>query len=181
MKEELWGVCKVSGEPTLDVIEKGSGVAPCRDACPVGIDVPRYIRLIRQGKFIDALEVITDKIPFPSIVAHVCPRFCETKCRRAEVDMPVAINALKRFVADTDLAAKKPYLPVCREKTGKKVAIIGAGPAGLASAYYLQQEGHDCFIFDDQTEPGGLLRYGIPDEKLDKEVLDAEIAVIRKV
>jgi NADPH-dependent glutamate synthase beta subunit-like oxidoreductase len=181
MKEELWGVCKVSGEPTPDIIEKGSGVAPCRDACPAGINVPRYIRLIRQGKFIDALEVITDKIPFPSIVAHVCPRFCETKCRRADIDMPVAINALKRFVADqVPISIIRERDQVSVQSSGKRVAIIGSGPAGLTAGYYLAKSGHSVLVHEALPEPGGMMHAGIPAYRLPKEILHREIEAIER-
>jgi ferredoxin len=127
------------------------------------------------------LKTIKQNIALPAVLGRICPAPCEKGCNRKYYDGTLSICLLKRFVADVDLASDVPYLPEQKEKSGKKVAIIGAGPAGLAAAYYLLPEGHDCIIFDDHSEPGGLLRYGIPDENYDKVVLDREIDIIRKL
>jgi len=152
----------------------GDCKAPCHIPCPGGLNIQGYIGFIAKGDFKAALALIKEKLPFPAIVGRVCPRFCESVCRRVLVDEPVAINNLKRFVADYCLkhgeipAERKPDKP-------QRVAIIGAGPAGLSCAYYLRLEGYRVTVFDKEPEPGGLLRYGIPSFKLPREVLEKEL------
>ncbi len=158
---------------------KGLVRAPCSHTCPAGVDVPRYVRLIAEGKYEDALAVIHDKIPFPSVCGYVCFHPCESKCRRGQLDQPVAIRALKRFVADH---AGKSAVPEAAPAaaTGKKVAIVGSGPAGLTAGYYLAKLGHGVTVFEALPETGGMLRVGIPRYRLPKNVLDAEIDAIRR-
>ena len=183
MNEEVWGKCTTAMEPEPSMIYKGSGKAPCRDACPAGIDIPKYLRLIKQGKFTDALAVIAEKTPFPSVLAHVCLRPCETKCRQTEIDEPVAINALKRFVADwQSLSIIREREEALIKPTGKRVAVVGSGPAGLTAAYYLAKPcGHSVTVFEELPRPGGMMRFGIPDYRLPKDIVDAEIEEIRRV
>jgi NADPH-dependent glutamate synthase beta subunit-like oxidoreductase len=159
----------------------GDCVAPCTLACPAGMDIPAMIRRIREGDPRGALEVIRERIPFAGVLGRICPRYCERVCRRGELDQPIAICALKRFPADVALAAGDFDLPPKKSPTGKKVAIVGAGPAGLSAAFYLLREGHACTIFDAGAEPGGLLRYAVPESRLPKRVLEAEIAVVRRL
>jgi NADH-quinone oxidoreductase subunit F len=159
---------------------KGLVKAPCSHTCPAGVDVPRYLRFISQGQFDQALAVIREKIPFPSICGHVCPHPCEAKCRRGQVDDPIAIRVLKRFAAERGnglwkVKAKKA------PATGKSVAIVGSGPAGLTAAYYLVKLGHAVTVFEVLPEPGGMMRYGIPEYRLPREVLASEIQEIRNV
>ena len=156
----------------------GDCVAPCKLACPAGIDIQGYIGLIANGQYREALKLIRESNPLPLVCGRVCPRFCETKCRRNLVDEPVAINALKRFVADYDQNNGDPDIPKPKPATGHKVAIVGGGPAGLSAAYYLALKGHEVTIFEANPELGGMLRYGIPEYRLSKAVLDKEIAVI---
>jgi len=153
----------------------GDCVAPCKLACPAGIDVQGYIGLIANGEYQEALKLIKQSNPLPVVIGRVCPRFCETKCRRNLLEGPVAINALKRFVADYDLNNGTPYVPEVKPATGHRVAIIGGGPAGLSAAYYLALEGHEVTILESSSELGGMLRYGIPEYRLPKAVLDKEI------
>jgi formate dehydrogenase major subunit len=153
----------------------GDCVAPCKLACPAGIDVQGYIGLIANGEYQEALKLIKKSNPLPVVIGRVCPRFCETKCRRNLLEGPVAINALKRFVADYDLNNGTPYVPEVKPATGHRVAIIGGGPAGLSAAYYLALEGHEVTILESGPELGGMLRYGIPEYRLPKAVLDKEI------
>jgi len=157
---------------------KALAPAPCRNACPAGIDVPRYVRAIADGKFTEAAAVIREKIPFPSICGYVCFHPCESKCRRDEIDDPIAIRALKRFVAEQDGRLKGQIKKVAKP-TGKHVAIIGSGPAGLTAGYYLAKLGHAVTVFEALSQPGGMMRTGIPDYRLPKDVLNKEIEVIK--
>jgi formate dehydrogenase beta subunit len=155
--------------------------APCRVACPAGIDVPRYIRLIGDGKYDEAVAVVREKVPLPSICAYVCHAPCEAKCRRGTLrDKPIAIEALKRFAVDH--AGKIDSIGPSAEATGKRVAIIGSGPAGLTAAYYLKKVcGHEVTIFEALPQPGGMMRVGIPAYRLPRKIIDNEIAAIKKV
>ena len=156
----------------------GDCIAPCKRTCPAGIDIQGYIAHIANGQYREALKLIKESNPLPLVCGRVCPRFCETECRRNLVDEPVAINMLKRFVADCDINSPEPYIPEPKTATGHKVAVIGGGPAGLSAAYYLALEGHEVTIFDANPKLGGMLRYGIPEYRLPKAALDKEIAII---
>ncbi|UCF56134.1 MAG: NAD(P)-binding protein, partial [Deltaproteobacteria bacterium] len=155
--------------------------APCRTACPAGIDVPRYIRLTGDGKYDQAVAVVREKVPFPSVCAYVCHAPCETKCRRGTLrDDPIAIEALKRFAVDH--AGNMDFSKPSTKATGKRVAIIGSGPAGLTAAYYLKKVcGHAVTIFEALSQPGGMMRVGIPQYRLPREILDREIAAIKEL
>lgn len=148
--------------------------APCSQACPAGIDVPGYLRLIAQGRPEEACTLIMEKAPFPGVLGRICPHPCETACKRAEINAPIAICTAKRFAADHagDLARWITAVPA---DTGHKVAIVGAGPAGLTAAFYLRKKGHSVTIFEARSKPGGMLRYGIPRYRLPEDVLDQEI------
>lgn len=150
--------------------------ALCRATCPAGVDVPRYIRHLKQGDFAAALAVIRESIPWPAVCGYACAHPCEARCARGPYDAPVAIRLLKRAAATygQDGLAPPPALPA----SGKKVAVIGAGPCGLTAAYYLAGLGHAVTVFEAQAEPGGLLRYGIPAYRLPREVLAREIGAI---
>ena len=156
----------------------GDCIAPCKLACPAGIDIQGHIALTANGQYQEALKLIKESNPLPLVCGRVCPRFCEVECRRNVVDEPVAINTLKRFVADYDKDNGDPYIPEPKPATGHKVAIVGGGPAGLTAAYYLALEGHEVTILDANPELGGMLRYGIPEYRLPKAVLDKETAII---
>lgn len=158
-------------------------VAPCRERCPAGVDVQGYISLIEKGLYSEATGLIKQANPLPAICGRVCVRPCEAACRRNNMDEEhgVGIDYLKRYAADKDLEAKNHYKPVIAASTGKKVAIIGAGPGGLSAAYFLQQKGHQCDIFEAQSHAGGWLRYGIPEYRLPNDLLDKEISTITEL
>jgi len=155
------------------------GTSPCKAECPAHIDVQGYVNLAAKGKFQEALELIKEASPFPSICGRVCPHPCESACNRGGIDDPVANHSIERYVADLDLKAAKRYMPKIKDKRADKVAIIGSGPAGLSCAYYLAQEGYQVTIFEKDTEPGGMLTAGIPSYRLPREVVNAEIQLIR--
>jgi ferredoxin len=159
----------------------GDCIGPCQGVCPAHMDIPDMIRHIAAGRFREGLVTVKERIALPAILGRICPELCEKGCRRAAKDGPVSVCRLKRFVADADLAFGDPYLPPCKPDTGKRVAIVGAGPAGLAAAYYLRQEGHACALYDDREKPGGMLRFGVSPEVLPHDVLDAEIGIIAKM
>jgi NADPH-dependent glutamate synthase beta subunit-like oxidoreductase len=173
-----------SRKDTLDLLlseHVGNCEGPCLRSCPAYMNIPLMIRQIKAEEFDAALRTVKQNIALPAVLGRICPAPCERGCNRKYYDETISICLLKRFVADVDLESGTPYLPDVKNKSGKKVAIFGSGPAGLSAAYYLLQEGHDCYVFDDHKEPGGLLRYGIPDEKYDKSVLDAEINIIHNM
>jgi NADH-quinone oxidoreductase subunit F len=157
---------------------KGLVKAPCSHTCPAEIDVPRYVRLIAAGRFADANAVIREKIPFPSVCGLVCFHPCEARCRRALVDDAIAIKVLKRAAAERDDGRWRGVYGHTPLPTGKCVAIVGSGPAGLTTAYYLARKGHTVTVFEEFPEAGGMMRYGIPDYRLPHDVLDAEIQEI---
>ncbi len=159
----------------------GDCKAPCNLTCPGQLNVQGYIAHVAKGEYEEALRLVMDRNPFPFSVGRVCPRFCETRCRRLLVDEPVSINHLKRFVADWCMT-NNIDLRIPREKnTGKRVAVIGGGPAGLTAAYFLAQKGHDVTVFEANPKLGGMLRYGIPEYKIPRKVLDYETNMIMKM
>ena len=158
----------------------GLVTAPCSHICPAEIDVPRYLRFIAEGKPAEAVAVIREKIPFPAVCGLVCFHPCEAKCRRAQLDEAIAIRMLKRFAWEHDTGMWKQKIKVA-PATGKRVAIIGSGPAGLTAAYYLAKLGHSVTVFEALPEPGGMMLVGIPDYRLPKDALRAEIKEIEDI
>jgi len=159
----------------------GDCLGPCQVICPAGMNIPLMIRQIAGGKLHDAIETVKKDIALPAVLGRICPKPCEKGCRRGVYDQAVSICLLKRYVADVDLQSAKPYMPSCKAKNGKRVAIVGAGPAGLAAAYYLQQDGFCCTVFDEQEKAGGMLQYGVLEQELSRDVLDKEITLIKKL
>lgn len=163
-----------------------TGTAPCKTACPAHIAVQGYLKLAAQGRYRDALALIKKENPFPAVCGHVCNRRCEDACTRGTIDQAVAIDEVKKFIAHQDLDAKTRYvapkvIPSNRGGFDQKVAIIGAGPAGLSCAYYLAEKGYSPTVFEKNEKPGGMLVYGIPSYKLEKDVVAAEIDVMREM
>jgi len=147
---------------------------PCILACPAHINIPEYLRLIAQGKIDEAYALIREKVPFPGILGRVCTRPCEDKCKRGEVNNPVSICVLKRYVADNEKVSQEKFLQVPKD-TGHKIAIIGAGPSGLTAAFYIRKKGHQVIIFEEKSEPGGMMYSAIPAYRLPQEVVKKEI------
>ncbi|MEE0475718.1 MAG: FAD-dependent oxidoreductase [Collinsella stercoris] len=163
-----------------------TGTAPCKTACPAHIAVQGYLKLAAQGRYRDALALIKRENPLPAICGRICNRRCEDACTRGRIDAAVAIDEVKKFIAEQDLVAEHRYVPECVTPTRKggfeeKIAIIGAGPAGLSCAFYLAEKGYKPVIFEKNARPGGMLTYGIPSYKLEKSVIEAEVAIIEEM
>ena len=169
-------VCPTGALTDKEVIvgEREVSLIPCKFSCPAEIDVPRYTYLIAQGRYAEAAAVIREKVPLPSVLGHACARPCESECRRGQIDDPVSICALKRFVADHDPKMWKQRVKIAPQ-TGKHIAIIGSGPAGLTAAYYLAKLGHSVTIFEGMPELGGMMRYGAQEYRLPEEVLERDL------
>ena len=163
-----------------------TGTAPCKTACPAHIAVQGYLKMAAQGRYRDALALIKKENPFPAVCGRVCNRRCEDACTRGTVDQAVAIDAVKKFIAQQDLNAQTRYVPPIvppsnRGGFDQKIAVIGAGPAGLSCAYYLAEKGYRPTVFEKNEKPGGMLLYGIPSYKLEKDVVAAEVDVLRQM
>ncbi|MBO7675494.1 MAG: FAD-dependent oxidoreductase, partial [Atopobiaceae bacterium] len=163
-----------------------TGTAPCKTACPAHVSVQGYLRMAAQGRYRDALALIKKENPFPAVCGRVCNKRCEAACTRGVVDEAVAIDDVKKFIAQKDLEAEhryvpEPVIPSTRGRLPQKIAIIGGGPAGLTCAYYLADMGYNPVVFEKSERPGGMMTYGIPSYKLQKDVVDAEIDVLRQM
>jgi len=162
-----------------------TGTSPCKTACPVHLSIQGYIKMAAEGRYLDALKLIKQDNPFPAVCGSVCNRRCEDRCTRGTIDQPLAIDEIKKFIAAQELHADKRYVPLCENGEGRffpqKVAVIGAGPAGMSAAYFLRREGYPVTIFEKEKRPGGMLMNGIPSFRLEKDVLDAEIDVLRQM
>jgi len=154
--------------------------APCKIACPDHVDIQTYVSLIANKQYKEAVEVIKRNLPLPMSVGRICPAFCEKECRRTLVEEPIAIRQLKRCAGDLELETDWYYIHDKKPEKGKKVAVVGAGPAGLTCGYYLSTEGYEVDIFEGEEKAGGWLRYGIPEYRLPKKVLDREIEIMCK-
>ncbi len=162
-----------------------SGTAPCKAACPAHIPVQGYLKLAAQGRYTEALELIKTENPFPAVCGRICNKRCEAECTRGDVDEAVAIDEVKRFIADHDMHEETRFVPKMVNQIGKpyaeKIAVIGAGPAGMSCAYYLAQKGYPVTVFDRNPVPGGMLTLGIPSFRLGKDVLNAEIDILKEM
>ncbi|UCD87910.1 MAG: FAD-dependent oxidoreductase [Desulfobacterales bacterium] len=157
------------------------GTGPCKASCPANISICGFITAISQGQYADGIKLIKREMPFPAVCGRVCPHPCEEACNRGKVDEPIAIEYLKRFLADVDLASDTQYLPEIKEQKEDKVAIVGAGPAGLTAAYYLAIDGYRVTIFERLPVAGGMMAVGIPEYRLPRNILQGEIDVIRNL
>jgi len=156
-------------------------ISPCQNACPAGVNVPGYIALISAGRLRDAYNLVRKDNPFPAVCGRVCTHPCEAKCRRAQLDEPISIADLKRYVADEILKDDTPYMDLVFPKKGKSIGIIGAGPSGLTCGYYLARLGYDVEVYEQQPVAGGILAFGIPEYRLPKDILQKEIKSIEHV
>jgi len=175
--EEHWNVdYRYNRKETLD-----SGTSPCKTQCPAHIAIPGYIKLASLGKYKEALELIKHENPFPAVCGRICPKSCESECTRGELDDPVAIDDIKKFIAEQDMNAEHRYIPSIRHQYGNKIAIVGAGPAGMTCAYFLALDGYKVTVFEKETALGGMLTLGIPSFRLEKEIINSEIEVLREM
>jgi NADPH-dependent glutamate synthase beta subunit-like oxidoreductase len=157
------------------------GTAPCKAECPAHISIPGFVNAIAQGRYSEGLKLIKEEMPFPGVCGRICPHPCEVQCNRASIDRPIAIEALKRFLADMDRLSSISYIPKKKPSKEEKVAVIGSGPAGLTVAYYLAIEGYPVTVFEKHPVAGGMMAVGIPEFRLPRNILKAEIEIIKKL
>jgi NADPH-dependent glutamate synthase beta subunit-like oxidoreductase/NAD-dependent dihydropyrimidine dehydrogenase PreA subunit len=167
---------RINRKETLD-----TGTSPCKTECPAHISIPGYIKLASQGRFMEALQMIKKDNPFPAVCGRICPALCESACTRNGVDASVAIDDIKKFIAELDLNKEERYIPEIKKDYDKRIAIIGGGPSGLSCAYYLAVEGYKVTVFEKENEMGGMLRYGIPSFRLQRDVIQAEIEILKEL
>lgn len=162
-----------------------TGTAPCKTACPAHLPVQGYVKMAAEGRYMDALKLIKTENPFPAVCGAICNRRCEDACTRGTIDQAVAIDEIKKFIAEQELHADKRYIPEMTNHSGKpmeqKIAVIGAGPAGMTAAFFLKEMGYPVTVFEKNSRPGGMLLNGIPSFRLEKSVIDAEIDVLREM
>lgn len=182
VRDHMWGKKDWNvdyRENRQDVAEEGT--SPCKTACPAHIAIQGYIKLASQGRYREALELIKKENPFPAVCGRICPHGCESECTRGDIDEPIAIDEIKKFIADKELDDSIRFIPEIRHDYDKKIAVVGAGPAGLSCAYYLAIEGYKVTVFEKQEKSGGMLALGIPAFRLEKNVVEAEIDVLREL
>jgi len=176
-----WGKDKWNPDYRHRKVVAESGTSPCKSECPAHIAIQGYMKMASNGKYREALELIKRENPFPAVCGRICPRKCETACTRAGVDEPLAVDEVKRFIAEQDLKAEHHFLPEKRANRSEKIAVIGAGPAGLSCAYFLAVDGYQVTVFEKQSKLGGMLTLGIPSFRLGKEVVNSEIDVLKEL
>ncbi|WP_350344618.1 FAD-dependent oxidoreductase [Proteinivorax tanatarense] len=158
-----------------------TGTSPCKTNCPAHISVQGYIKLAAQGNYLEALELIKHENPFPAVCGRICPKKCESDCTRGDVDDPVAIDDIKKFIAEQELKSDSRFVPKVKNQYDKKIAVVGAGPSGLSCAYYLAVDGYEVTVFEKEKMLGGMLTLGIPSYRLGKKVINAEIDILREL
>lgn len=163
-----------------EVVE-ASGTSPCKSYCPAHIGIQGYIKLAAQGRYQEALALIKEENPFPAVCGRICPRLCESACTRADVDEPIAIDDIKKFIADQELFEQSRFVPEKKNHFTEKMAVIGAGPSGLACAYYLAVQGYPVTVFEKEKVLGGMLTLGIPSYRLEKRIIESEIEVLKSL
>lgn len=181
-RDHLWGEKNFNPDyrnNRENVVE--TGTSPCKTECPAHIAVQGYIKLASQGRYEEALELIKKENPLPAVCGRICPRKCEAECIRGDIDEPIAVDEIKKFIADKDRYAKTRYIPKKIHDYGKSIAVIGSGPAGLSCAYYLAVDGYKVRVFEKEEKLGGMLTLGIPSFRLEKEVIEGEIEVLREL
>ncbi|MCP4134741.1 MAG: FAD-dependent oxidoreductase [bacterium] len=176
-----WGPDKWNPDYRHRKVVTESGTSPCKSECPAHIAIQGYIKMASQGNYRDALELIKKENPFPAICGRICPRNCESACTRSDVDDPIAIDEIKKFIADQELKSDQRFVPEKKEERPEKIAIIGAGPAGLSCAYFLAVEGYQVTVFEKEKILGGMLTLGIPSYRLGREVVNAEIDILKEL
>lgn len=176
-----WGKDKWNVDYRNRKVVTETGTSPCKSECPAHIAVQGYIKMASQGRYKEALELIKKENPFPAVCGRICPRKCESACTRAGIDEPLAVDEVKKFLADQDLKEEHRFIPEKSMERPEKIAIIGAGPAGLSCAYFLAVGGYQVTVFEKQTKLGGMLTLGIPSFRLGKDVVNAEIAILKEL
>jgi NADPH-dependent glutamate synthase beta chain and related oxidoreductases len=176
-----WGKDKWNFDYRHRKVVAESGTSPCKTECPAHIAIQGYIKMASQGRYREALELIKKENPFPAICGRICPRKCESECTRSGVDEPLAVDEIKKFVADQDLKAEHRFVPVRNTQRPERIAVIGAGPGGLSCAYFLAVEGYKVTVFEKQRLLGGMLTLGIPSFRLGKEIVNAEINILKEL
>ncbi|MGE5372893.1 MAG: FAD-dependent oxidoreductase [Solirubrobacterales bacterium] len=176
-----WGPDKWNRDFRQKTMVTQSGTSPCKTDCPAHIAIQGYIKMAAQGRYREALELIKEENPFPAVCGRICPRSCESECTRAEVDEPIAIDEIKKFIAEQDLKSEHRFVPKKKMFRPEKIAVVGAGPAGLSCAYYLAVEGYQVTVFEKQKVLGGMLTLGIPAFRLEKDIINAEIDILKEI
>jgi NADPH-dependent glutamate synthase beta subunit-like oxidoreductase/NAD-dependent dihydropyrimidine dehydrogenase PreA subunit len=181
-KDTEWGPDKWNVDYRINRKESlDTGTSPCKSECPAHISIPGYIKLASLGRYKEALEMIKKENPFPAVCGRICPALCESACSRSGLDAAVSIDEIKKFIAEIDLKKDDHFVPEIKKDYDKKIAVIGAGPSGLTCAYYLAIEGYKVTVFEKEKELGGMLRFGIPAFRLQKDVIQAEIEILHKL
>jgi NADPH-dependent glutamate synthase beta subunit-like oxidoreductase/NAD-dependent dihydropyrimidine dehydrogenase PreA subunit len=181
-RDTTWGPDKWNPDYRINrKVVSDTGTSPCKAQCPAHIGIQGYIKLASQGRYTEALELIKYENPFPAVCGRICPRACESVCTRGDIDAPIAIDDIKRFISEQDLNQDRRYIPKVKNQYENKIAIVGAGPGGLSCAYFLAVEGYQVTVFEKEKVLGGMLTLGIPSFRLEKEVVNAEIDILREI
>lgn len=176
-----WGKDKWNTDYRHRKVVDESGTSPCKTQCPAHIAIQGYVKMASHGKYREALELIKKENPFPAVCGRICPRKCESECTRSEIDEPIAIDEIKKFIADLELNSSNRFIPEKRKQRPERIAVIGAGPGGLSCAYYLAVDGYQVTVFEKQKKLGGMLTLGIPSFRLGKDVVNAEIDILKEL